>query len=196
MSRISSRHRVPTRRLSRRQALQLAGSFAVAPLMASWNLPARSAPPIRLKWISVERGEPRNRGMRRAVEVFEQHNPNVKVDLELVPFDQYFQKIAIALSSGSGVDVFDVDSPLVTSYAVQGALLPLDPYIDMSDWQDFVEVERKTATYQGESYRSRGRRRNKGSTTTSKCSTQQGSNQPEAPAIGGHGSRPSRLPRS
>lgn len=104
---------------------------------------------MTLKWISVERGEPRNSGMRKCVEVFQKNNPAVKVDLELVPFDQYFQKIAIALSSGSGVDVFDVDSPLVTSYAVQDALLPLDEYIDKSDWQDFVQVERTTGTVQG-----------------------------------------------
>jgi len=110
----------------------------------------RTSPgPIALKWLSVERGEPRNQGMRKAVEFFEKNYPNVKVSLELIPFDQYFQKVAIALTSGSGVDVFDVDSPLVASYAYQDALLPLDEYVDKNDWQDFVDVERQTATYNG-----------------------------------------------
>ncbi len=137
-------------RLSRRQALRIGGTAAAGVFLGTRGAtPARSAPQVTLKWISVERGEPRNSGMRRAVEVFQKNNPNAKVDLELVPLDQYFQKIAIALSSGSGVDVFDVDSPLVTSYAVQDALLPLDDYVDKSDWQDFVQVERTTATVQG-----------------------------------------------
>ncbi|HYM90463.1 MAG TPA: sugar ABC transporter substrate-binding protein [bacterium] len=137
-------------RFSRRQALRLGGAAAVTAVLATRGaLPARGAPQITVKWISVERGEPRNSGMRKTVEVFGRNNPNVKVDLELVPFDQYFQKVAIALSSGSGIDVFDVDSPLVTSYAVQDALLPLDEYIDKNDWLDFVGVERRTATVQG-----------------------------------------------
>jgi len=137
-------------RLSRRDVLRLGGAAAAGTFLGTLGAtPASTAPQVTLKWISVERGEPRNSGMRKSVEVFQKNTPNAKVDLELVPFDQYFQKIAIALSSGSGVDVFDVDSPLVTSYAVQDALLPLDEYIDKSDWQDFVPVERTTATVQG-----------------------------------------------
>jgi len=130
--------------------LRFGGAAAAGTVFGTWRAaPAVSAPQVTLKWISVERGDPRNSGMRKTVEVFQRNNPNAKVDLELVPFDQYFQKIAIALSSGSGVDVFDVDSPLVTSYAVQDALLPLDEYIDKKEWQDFVPVERTTATVQG-----------------------------------------------
>lgn len=137
-------------RLSRREVLRLGGAAAAGAFVGTWRAAsAFSAPPLTVKWISVERGEPRNSGMRKTVEVFQKNTPNAKVDLELVPFDQYFQKIAIALSSGSGVDVFDVDSPLVTSYAVQDALLPLDEYIDKADWLDFVPVERSTATVQG-----------------------------------------------
>ncbi len=115
-------------------------------------LPGASSGPVTIKWLSVDRAEPRNQGPRRAIEVFQQANPNVKVDLELVPFDQYFQKVAIALTSGSGVDVFDVDSPLVASYVAQEALLPLDEYIDKNDWADVVEVERATATVGGKIY--------------------------------------------
>jgi fructooligosaccharide transport system substrate-binding protein len=138
------------KRLSRRDVLRLGGGAAAGTFMGTWGAArALSAPQATLKWVSVERGEPRNTGMRKTVETFQRNNPNAKVELELVPFDQYFQKIAIALSSGSGVDVFDVDSPLVTSYAVQDALLPLDEYIDKKDWEDFVAVERATATVQG-----------------------------------------------
>lgn len=134
-----------------RLALVIALGLSLALLSGACGGPTVSAPsgPITLTWISVERGEPRNEGMRKVVELFEKSHPNVKVNLELVPFDQYFQKVSIALTSGSGIDVFDVDSPLVASYAAQDALLPLDDYIDKNDWQDFVEVERQTATVNG-----------------------------------------------
>lgn len=119
------------------------------PASGAQSAPAQAVTAVTLKWLSVERGEPRNEGMRKTAEVFQRKNPTVAVDLELTPFDQYFQKRAITLTSSSGVDVFDVDSPLVSSYTVQDALLPLDEFVDKADWQDFVEIERQTATVNG-----------------------------------------------
>jgi len=71
------------------------------------------------------------------------------VVLSEIPLDQYFQKVAIALSSGSGIDVFDVDCPLVASYGYQGALLPLDKYYTKENADDFIKSEREIATYKG-----------------------------------------------
>ncbi len=102
-----------------------------------------------LQFLSVARGEPRRQAILAAIADFEKANPGVKVALSEIPFDQYFQKAAIALSSGSGIDVFDVDSPLVASYGHQGALLTLDKYYTRDNVQDFTKVERDIATYQG-----------------------------------------------
>ena len=71
------------------------------------------------------------------------------MELSEVPFDQYFQKVSVSMAAGSGVDAFDVDSPLVASYAHQDVLLPLDEYVDRKDWEDFLEQERQIATYNG-----------------------------------------------
>jgi ABC-type glycerol-3-phosphate transport system substrate-binding protein len=102
-----------------------------------------------LNYVSVARGEPRRQAILAAIGDFEKAHPGVKVTLSEVPFDQYFQKVAIALASGSGIDVFDVDSPLVASYGYQGALLPLDKYYTKENWDDFTEVERMIAVYKG-----------------------------------------------
>jgi len=102
-----------------------------------------------LQYLSVARGEPRRQAILAAIVDFEKANPGVKVVLSEIPFDQYFQKAAIALSSGSGIDVFDVDSPLVASYGHQNALLILDKYYARDNVQDFTKVERDIATYQG-----------------------------------------------
>jgi multiple sugar transport system substrate-binding protein len=71
------------------------------------------------------------------------------VVLSEIPFDQYFQKAAIALSSGAGIDVFDVDSPLVASYGHQGALLALDKYFTKESLDDITPAERSITTYKG-----------------------------------------------
>lgn len=109
--------------------------------------PAMAA--TELSYLSVARGEPRRQAILAAVADFEKANPGVKVALSEIPFDQYFQKAAIALSSGSGIDVFDVDSPLVASYGYQGALLAMDKYYTKDNIDDFTPAERSIATYKG-----------------------------------------------
>ena len=102
-----------------------------------------------LNYLSVARGEPRRQAILAAVADFEKANPGVKVVLSEIPFDQYFQKAAIALSSGSGIDVFDVDSPLVASYGHQGALLALDKYFTKENLDDITPAERNITQYKG-----------------------------------------------
>jgi ABC-type glycerol-3-phosphate transport system substrate-binding protein len=111
--------------------------------------PAAAQEKVSLKFLSVARGEPRRQAVLLAVERFEKANPTIKVELTEVPFDQYFQKLSVALASGSGVDVFDVDSPLVASYGWQDVLLPLDEHLDKADWADYLDQERQIATYGG-----------------------------------------------
>jgi len=102
-----------------------------------------------LNFLSVARGEPRRQAILAAVADFEKANPGVKVVLSEIPFDQYFQKAAIALSSGAGIDVFDVDSPLVASYGYQGALLSLDKYFTKENLDDITPAERSITSYKG-----------------------------------------------
>ncbi|MEK6717480.1 MAG: ABC transporter substrate-binding protein, partial [candidate division NC10 bacterium] len=115
--------------MSHRTILTVVLSFALLScgvLLGPSSSPFGPGPALaatELQFLSVARGEPRRQAVLAAVADFEKANPGVKVVLSEIPFDQYFQKAAIALSSGSGIDVFDVDSPLVASYGHQGALL-------------------------------------------------------------------------
>jgi ABC-type glycerol-3-phosphate transport system substrate-binding protein len=135
----------------------LALGFTLA-LLAAWLVPADLPGPAgpgpawaatEIHFLSVARGEPRRQAILAAIADFEKAHPGVKVVLSEIPFDQYFQKVAIALASGSGIDAFDVDSPLVAHYGHQGALLPLDRYYTKENLDDFTKVERQIATYQG-----------------------------------------------
>jgi multiple sugar transport system substrate-binding protein len=137
--------------MTRRAFTRLAGGGIAAAATTGLARPARVAAQekISLKYLSVARGEPRRQAILQVVERFEKANPNVKVELSEIPFDQYFQKISVSMAAGSGVDAFDVDSPLVASYAYQDVLLPLDEYVDKKDWEDFLDQERQIATYNG-----------------------------------------------
>ncbi len=126
----------------------LAGGVSWLPVSAPLG-PTPALAATELHFLSVARGEPRRQAVLAAIADFEKAHPDAKVVLSEIPFDQFFQKVAIALASGSGIDVFDVDSPLVASYGYQGALLPLDRYYAPDNLQDFIKVERDIATYQG-----------------------------------------------
>jgi ABC-type glycerol-3-phosphate transport system substrate-binding protein len=134
--------------MSRRAFTRLAAAAAVSS-PGPFRARAEAQAKITLKYLSVARGEPRRQAILQVVEKFEKANPHIKVELSEVPFDQYFQKVSVALAAGSGIDAFDVDSPLVAHYGHQDVLLPLDEYVDKKDWEDFLEQDRQIATYNG-----------------------------------------------
>lgn len=64
---------------------------------------------------------------------FEKRNPNITLAVERMPFQQIFQALEIRLNArNSDPDVYIVDSPLTSSYAVRGHLMELDSLIDKS----------------------------------------------------------------
>ena len=135
-----------TRRAFTRHALLGLGAAA---LPAACPRSAATQEKISLKWQSVARGDPRRQAALLAIQRFEQAHPTVKVEFIETPFDQFFQKLSVAFAAGSGVDLLDVDSPLVASYGYQDVLLPLDEHVDRKDFEDFLEQDRLIAQYGG-----------------------------------------------
>lgn len=64
----------------------------------------------------------------KALELFEQKHPNIKVVGEFAPSDGYFDKLNTQLASGTAPDVFFLGGNVV-DYANKGVLLDLDPYV-------------------------------------------------------------------
>jgi multiple sugar transport system substrate-binding protein len=64
----------------------------------------------------------------KAIELFEQKNPNIKVTGEFGPNDGYFDKLNTQLASGTAPDIFFLGGN-VTDYASKGVLLDLGPYV-------------------------------------------------------------------
>jgi len=65
-----------------------------------------------------------------AYEKFKEENPDINVEFETFPQEQYYEKIRMQLSSGIGYDVFagQIDTMMDT-----GIIEPLDSYIEKSD---------------------------------------------------------------
>lgn len=81
---------------------------------------------------------------------FEKRNPNIKIALERMPFQQIFQALEVRLNARNGdPDIYIVDSPLTASYASRGHLMELDSIIDK---KRFAPSAIAAASYDGKIY--------------------------------------------
>ncbi|NBD27420.1 ABC transporter substrate-binding protein [Paenibacillus glycinis] len=64
----------------------------------------------------------------KAIDLFEQKNPNIKITGEFGPSDGYFDKLNTQLASGTAPDIFFLGGNVV-DYANKGVLLDLGPYV-------------------------------------------------------------------
>jgi len=68
-----------------------------------------------------------------AVKEFEKANPNINIKVTTVPYDQYQQRLQLAVEGGNPPDVSTVDQIWNPGFASGGAIVPLDDFISKSD---------------------------------------------------------------
>jgi multiple sugar transport system substrate-binding protein len=73
-------------------------------------------------WGNPDRAEVTN----RAVDLFEQKNPNIKVETSFAEFNAYFQKLATEIAGGGAPDVLQMDYRYVREYADRNTLADLN----------------------------------------------------------------------
>ncbi|MER7245599.1 sugar ABC transporter substrate-binding protein [Kribbella sp. NPDC000426] len=85
---------------------------------------------------------------------FEQANPGVTVQIQVTPWDQYWQKLKAAASGGEAPDVMWMNAPNFQLYASNGVLLPLSKYIaqDKVDLGVFAKAVTDSFVFNGEQY--------------------------------------------
>lgn len=70
---------------------------------------------------------PLNDWTKRQIEGFMQKIPNITVNFELVPFEEYVQKIFTALATGQAPEIFEADDYTFATLMKQNALAAIDP---------------------------------------------------------------------
>jgi len=85
----------------------------------------------------------------RWIKQWNEENPNLQVDLELIPFNDYLtNKLPTAFATGSAPDIYMVSAGSFLKYAKAGFMLPLDAYIDDDLKKDLNSQSLEMATYQ------------------------------------------------
>lgn len=79
---------------------------------------------------------------KAAITDFEATNPDITVDMQIVPWADQQQKITTALASGALPDVSMLGNDVVAQYAANGSLAPLDPYVDQWSKEEGQDVKK------------------------------------------------------
>lgn len=82
-------------------------------------------------------------GMKAIAAAFEEKNPDIKVKVEVTPWDQYWTKLEAAASGGSLPDVFWMHSSQHIRYADSGMLMDLNEMIEGSEQVDLANFSQE-----------------------------------------------------
>ncbi|MGB6130014.1 MAG: sugar ABC transporter substrate-binding protein [Psychrilyobacter sp.] len=91
---------------------------------------------------------------RELADEFEKNNPNIKVEFETTPYNQYWTKLQAATTGGEMPDVVWMNGPNFLKYASYDMLLPLNEIIkkDSIDMNKYVEGIKDLYQYKGNQY--------------------------------------------
>jgi multiple sugar transport system substrate-binding protein len=96
----------------------------------------------------------RHERTREAISLFEERNPNIKIEPEPSgDFVEYWNKLATQASGGNAPDVIQTDYRYLTEYAGRGVLVELDEYIpDPINLQNFNQEQIQNGQIDGKTY--------------------------------------------
>ena len=73
--------------------------------------------------------QPRNEATQKAIDLFNQQNPEIKVGTQFFLWDDYWNKMATSAAGKSLPDIIQMDYSYISQYAGKEQLLDLTPYI-------------------------------------------------------------------
>lgn len=95
----------------------LVALFASASVFAQGSAEEKEKVNLRFSWWG---GDSRTAATLKAIELYEQSNPNVKIEAEYSSFSGYYQKLITQLASGNAPDFYQVDQGWVAELYARG----------------------------------------------------------------------------
>ncbi len=101
-------------------------------------------------WHTMNREETET--LKEMISDYEKQNPDIKIDIQPVPFDQAQNKYKITAQAGDAPDVFRSEIAWTCEEAALGYLVNLDDYISEEDKKDYMRAPTTYNIYQGHYY--------------------------------------------
>ncbi|OUN00342.1 MAG: sugar ABC transporter substrate-binding protein [Paenibacillaceae bacterium ZCTH02-B3] len=93
--------------------------------------PAESSPAqpetVTVKFTNFSASGDNEKVLQQMKEEFERQNPHIKVDIETLPFNDYFTQMQTRVASGTAPDAYELNYENFIAYAKKGVLLDLTP---------------------------------------------------------------------
>jgi fructooligosaccharide transport system substrate-binding protein len=137
-------------------ALALAACQPASPSVQPTQSPASpqaeaTAAPVTLRFLIPEGGG-RGPGFSAAIEAYKAVRPNVTIQLQEVPFNDYFGLLPVQFAGDDPADITLVNSSSIKAFAYNEALLPLDDLFTPADVNDFLDSLVIEVTFEGSMY--------------------------------------------
>ncbi len=91
-------------------------------------------------------------GMKSLVEKFNEKNPNIEVEVQVTPWDEYWTKMEAAATGGELPDVFWMHTNEFLKYASNDMLMDLSNLEGTDGYKDYPESLVSLASYKGAVY--------------------------------------------
>ena len=86
------------------------------------------------------------------ISAFEKAYPKIHINVQSVPFGEFYTKTAVLAASSSPPDLYTVDQPTIANLAAGNVIQPLDKYLSSSYVQSMTTAARADFTYNGKLY--------------------------------------------
>lgn len=84
----------------------------------------------KIVYLQFSAGEANAEVLKNMVAKFEEDNPDIKVEVQSLGYDEYFTALATKMAGNSAPDCFELNMENFLTYAIRDSLEPLDSYFE------------------------------------------------------------------
>ena len=92
------------------------------------------AEPVTLTYAHVSGAGAQEETLKKMIAVFEEKNPDIKVDVQITGFDNYFTKLATTVGGNNAPDVFEMNMENFLAYMLRGACADLTGLVNAENY--------------------------------------------------------------
>lgn len=108
----------------------------VLALVMILSLSLAYAEPVTITYAHFSGSGAQEETLKKMIEIFESKNPDIKVDVQITGYDDYFTKLATTVGGGNPPDVFEMNMENFLSYMLRGACADLTGKIDVANYSE------------------------------------------------------------
>lgn len=94
------------------------------------------AEPVTITYAHFSGAGAQEETLKKMIAVFEEKNPDIKIDLQITGYDDYFTKLATTVGGNNAPDVFEMNMENYLAYMLRGACADLTGLVDASSYSE------------------------------------------------------------